>query len=654
MKKLLVKTFSIALLFSSAATFIHAEQCLAAPEGSLKEVAHLHLASLPTPLVKEKKEKPEEEKTALEKLGFEEPIFTVIPTSYYEQINLGYSLLAGNLNDTFTTRLHSTTFKDLELFCGTSSKEINLLQLINRTHIAEGEIALATLLANPITDIQELTKRQTIIKALAGSIDQENSESLDLLFSELQKYHAAFTSFWGAEHATTQLFMDAQYFKLAGLKSLNTNVAYQHFATTYAAVAPFLATGIYLAATGYYWTHREKISNFWLGILSGWTALNVRFLPDSIKTYHKIITYMHERTLGIGALVNIIEATHRYIKNNPELKHLSTFEKLENFVANKNFLSGKLVKLLDLTKTDTFKGEPRVLALHGRTKAAFALMMEVRNELLPALSAIAEIDAYLSCAKLYKEFESKENSFAFATYIENAEKPHALLYNMWNPFVGSEKSVVNSVELGGNMPANMILTGPNAGGKSTFSKGVALSLVLGQTIGLVPAKAAAFTPFAKINTYMNIADDTAGGNSLFKSEVMRAQQLLDTINTLDKNQFSFSVMDEVFSGTSPKEGEAASCAVAKNLATKTNSIAIIATHFQKMKELEDTHKAFKNYQVRVVRHTDGSFSYPFKLQFGAADQNVAIEMLKNEGFETSIVQDALGILNDTVKVSAAA
>ena len=62
---------------------------------------------------------------------------------------------------------------------------------------------------------------------------------------------------------------------------------------------------------------------------------------------------------------------------------------------------------------------------------------------------------------------------------------------------------------------NITLTGPNAGGKSTFLMGMTTSLLLSQTFGIAPAKEAKLTPFDKINTSINIMDDIAAGKSLF-------------------------------------------------------------------------------------------------------------------------------------------
>ena len=62
------------------------------------------------------------------------------------------------------------------------------------------------------------------------------------------------------------------------------------------------------------------------------------------------------------------------------------------------------------------------------------------------------------------------------------------------------------------------------------------------------------TPFAAFNCYLNVTDDLSAGLSLFKAELKRAKELLQTIRGLPTNRFSFTLIDELFSGTSPQEG----------------------------------------------------------------------------------------------------
>jgi DNA mismatch repair protein MutS len=108
---------------------------------------------------------------------------------------------------------------------------------------------------------------------------------------------------------------------------------------------------------------------------------------------------------------------------------------------------------------------------------------------------------------------------------------------------------------------NIILIGPNAGGKSTVLTGVTVSLLLSQTFGIAPAQAAVMTPFDKINTSIDITDNIAAGKSLFLAEVNRAQKHIDLLSKLRQDEFSFTTFDEPFGGTNPIEGAAAECSV---------------------------------------------------------------------------------------------
>ncbi len=371
------------------------------------------------------------------------------------------------------------------------------------------------------------------------------------------------------------------------------------------------------------------------------------------KSYNELTNYVHAQMMTAATVIRAMQTLSIEIKENAVLRNgLDHHKQLTAlFDARSSLATQKMHKLVALLLTNTFTGKPSYFCFKGRVLAAYALMREIKNDLAPALLALGEVDAYLSCATLYQDYEDKPNGFCFVTYLHQ-DTPYLNFNGMWNPFIPSKKAVANSIELGGSKPLNVILTGPNAGGKSTFSKGLTLNVLLAQTVGIAPGQELVITPFEKINTYMNITDDTAGGNSLFKSEVLRAQGLLKTIADLDKKKFSFSIMDEMFSGTSPREGEAAGYAVAKNLGSNTNSIAVIATHFPKLKELEKTTGTFKNYQVRVAYAADGSFTYPFKLEEGAADQNVAIAILQQQGFDSSILNDAQDLLKITPTAAA--
>ena len=312
-------------------------------------------------------------------------------------------------------------------------------------------------------------------------------------------------------------------------------------------------------------------------------------------------------------------------------------------------ISLKMKQLTALLSTNTFKGAPSYFSLKGRVLAAYTLMKEIKEEFAPALHAAGEIDAYLGFATMYEEHLATDMPYSFVEYVQpNEINPQLVIQDMWNPLVHNQNTtrtiIKNSISLGANLPNNIILTGPNGGGKSTFLKGVSLCVVLGQTIGMAPATYVKLSPFTNINTYMNITDDIGAGKSLFQAEVHRAQELVNSVTSLDKNSYSFSIIDEIFSGTAPREGAAASFAIAKRLGTQLNSILVLATHYPILTTLAEKTGNFRNYQVRVTKDQNGKIVYPFKLEVGKADQNIAFDILQEKGMNGSIIDDANEVL----------
>ncbi len=159
-----------------------------------------------------------------------------------------------------------------------------------------------------------------------------------------------------------------------------------------------------------------------------------------------------------------------------------------------------------------------------------------------------------------------------------------------------------------------------------------LSLILAQTLGIAPAQRLILTPFAILNCYLNITDDLGAGVSLFKAELLRAKDLLEHLRALLKNSFAFTLMDEIFSGTSPEEGAHAAVQFARNLSGFANSISILATHYPQLTMLAtELPHSFDNYKVSIFRNNDGSWNRPFKIEKGVSDINIAMELLKDEG-----------------------
>lgn len=201
---------------------------------------------------------------------------------------------------------------------------------------------------------------------------------------------------------------------------------------------------------------------------------------------------------------------------------------------------------------------------------------------------------------------------------------------------------------------NMILTGPNAGGKSTIIKSIMISILLAQTLCIANAESLRLIPFKYINTQINIPD-SKGKQSLFEAEMFRAKTNFDILAQLKPTDTSVIAMDEIFSSTNPVEGIAGAYAIAKKLGEKTNVINIISTHYiylARLRQLREqidgkSKRIFCNCKMNVnMDAQDNVVEYPYKLAKGISRQFVALELLRKNGFDKDIIDEAVSIKND--------
>jgi len=370
-----------------------------------------------------------------------------------------------------------------------------------------------------------------------------------------------------------------------------------------------------------------------------------RTIEDEINKV-KALKIAHTKLKNAAMCIGCLTDTKELIESNEALKeNIGCLEQVKYLFDGTSSQSQEFDNLLKQLQSSTFAPNASqflpVLLSRGKILSSAFLMLRTQNKLTDIFQTLGQVDAYLSLAKLYKE-----GKYCFAEYIEN-DKPYINLKEFWTPFIEPDKVITNDIELGADQIRNMIVSGPNAGGKSTILKAIMINLLFAQTFAIAPSDKLMFTPFTYLDSYLNITDDIASGNSLFKSEVLRVKSLLETIKNLEPTQFSFVIMDEIFSGTNPIEGQAAGYAIGKHLATIPNNISIIASHFPTLTKLEqDTNFIFKNYQVCVNKKDNGTLSYPFKLKEGKTTQTIAIEIMRTQNFEPQIISDAYAAIKD--------
>ncbi|MBY0352864.1 hypothetical protein K2W90_00690 [Candidatus Babeliales bacterium] len=583
------------------------------------------------------------------------------------------------------------TWQDLNLFCGKSDRNKYVGASIDRTGTEVGKCSLFSMLAKATTNIPKLQGRQEIIQTLIEK--KELREQLKKSLTDLKTPEAILLSFWERDHFKNTL--NRCYFSIPGfeeikLETLNeSDLALLSLSLTNhgARISDTVITGLTTLALTIYgvlqlansdkspehvksWAeqYRNRKSFIWRylwdkensqlrGVLAligavlcaGKTKESFDWASDCFLLEQCVHTFADH-------VATYLKATRQFYNVMQQIPTLTIFKELTpitTFFDEKIGASEKLQQLFDLLESETFEQKPSLfnsMTSHkGVFLLAYRLIGEVLQELQDMVRAVGKLDAYISLATLVEENRNTNTPYCFANYAQ-ADAPLVDAQDFWHPLIDPENVVPNSITLGtpGNR-ANVILTGPNAGGKSSTLKALSIAVVMAQSVGIVPAQSFTLTPFSMISTYLNITDDIGAGNSLFKTEAIRTQQLVDGIEHLKPGHFSFTVFDEIFHGTSPVEGTAAAYSVAQHLAGYDQSMCLIATHFPLLTELEQHTKTFSNYHVSVEHVRGGQIYYPYKLERGISEQHVALDILRNQGIHGSVVDKAIEILEKSKK-----
>lgn len=350
------------------------------------------------------------------------------------------------------------------------------------------------------------------------------------------------------------------------------------------------------------------------------------------KLTNDLTNCIQKRLIDFATYINGAKKLYSLINKNPKIaQNLNTFSELESLIKPSKKHSAEFNELIDLLSTNTFKGNPSQFSLVGRIARAHALisMESVRKEFEGIIRAISELDVYVALAHKISSTKDKEVGYCLVEFDTSSDKPYFKADGLWNPFVNEAHAVTNTIELGGTKPRNIVLSGPNTGGKSTLSKAVLINAILAQTFGIAAAKHMIITPFGNLDCYMNMTDDTASGVSGLKAEVNRAKELIEKLK--NTSGFSLILLDEIFTATSPDQAEKLALGFIKSLSEQANSLFVDCAHFEALIQFAEQSKDCRNCHMGAIVNTQGKVTeYTYKLAEGRSTVKNA-EQVAEEG-----------------------
>ena len=185
----------------------------------------------------------------------------------------------------------------------------------------------------------------------------------------------------------------------------------------------------------------------------------------------------------------------------------------------------------------------------------------------------------------------------------------------------------------------VVLTGPNASGKSCYLRQIGLIQLLAQIGSWVPAQTARIGIADRIFTRVGAVDDLAAGQSTFMVEMAETANILH--HASDR---SLVLLDEIGRGTATFDGLSIAWAVSEHLAGDLQARTVFATHYHELNALAGERSNVANCQV-LVEETGSDLVFLHRVAAGGASRSYGIEAARLAGVPTSVVQRARQVLD---------
>ena len=520
----------------------------------------------------------------------------------------------------------------------------SLLWAIDRTCTAMGSRALRRWLLQPLLDSRGIRARQDTIQELKDnpSLRQDIRQKLGEIY-DIERLSGRVGA--GTANARDLLSLAASLVKLADLAALvaSGNSPYLKALQQIPADLEKLGQQVIAHLVESPPLHLKEGGVIREGIDAQLDALR-RDYQEVIDWFKNLETTEKERT-GISNLKVNYNKTFGYYISLPRSKAdfaPKDYVRKQTLVNEERYITTELKEKenIILTAVDELnKLEYEIFSDLRRQVAEFSPeIREVATKVaaLDVLAALAEIAVYQGYCR---------PEIADGRLIDIKDGRHPVVEQS----LGAGFFVPNSINLGNQegleYPDLIILTGPNASGKSCYLRQVGLIQLLAQTGSFVPAKSAKISICDRIFTRVGAVDDLATGQSTFMVEMNETANILN--HATDR---SLVLLDEIGRGTATFDGLSIAWSVAEYLATVLQSRTIFATHYHELNELASILENVANYQV-TVKELPHEIVFLHQVRPGGADKSYGIEAGRLAGLPASVIDRAMQVMGQIEKHS---
>ncbi|MGH9551306.1 MAG: DNA mismatch repair protein MutS, partial [Terriglobales bacterium] len=362
----------------------------------------------------------------------------------------------------------------------------------------------------------------------------------------------------------------------------------------------------------------------------------LRDLSRNSKQFLAQIEQRERQRTGIASLkVKFNSIFGYYLEISKANSHLAPpdYERKQTLVNAERFTTPELKEY----ESKILDAQEKIVDIERRLFAELraAIAGEARRIRQTAL-ALAEVDVLSALAQVAALRNYCRPKFDDSADLEIVAGRHPVIEQL--ELGSGDRFVPNDLFLNSTTNAIMVLTGPNMGGKSTYLRQAALTVIMAQAGSFVPARSARLGLVDRVFTRIGASDNLARGRSTFMIEMTETAAILHTATPR-----SLILLDEVGRGTATYDGLAIAWAAVEYIHARTRAKTLFATHYFELTELAEQLSGVKNYHV-TVKETGGGIVFLRKVAAGAADRSYGIEVAKLAGLPHEVIVRAREVL----------
>lgn len=318
-----------------------------------------------------------------------------------------------------------------------------------------------------------------------------------------------------------------------------------------------------------------------------------------IKFYNNIYTitnFLEKYKSNLKSFTTVMDNLLNHISNYPSYKHFYNDVK-----ERRNSIMNLYYRINQIITSDNILMKLSQIGLI--MNLYYEIFMDEINHknIMYAFNLCQYTNDMFNLHKLVKSKKLRKCKFGNSTKIKGG---------YYLPYI-QESYKTNDISLN----KNILITGPNAAGKTTTIKSLLINTILSQQIGYGCYKSAIISPYDIFHSYLNIPD-TSGRDSLFQAEARRCKDILDCI-TENPNKKHLCIFDEIYSGTNPNDAVMCAKLYLKQMnKNKSNVDYVITTHYIQMCEFFDKNDSVINMKMDVNVDDNETIRYLYKLVNG--------------------------------------